>query len=138
MGDGVGVTTDLAAWLLEQIQYDEDLARAAFADHNEDGPDWTEIWSGCVNLGVELVVTNDSGVSRHMVNWDPARVLVECDTKRKIVDLHTPEGRYVDCPTCTELDYRMHDGPLQWCETLRLLAAVYKHRDGYREEWGLP
>jgi hypothetical protein len=65
--------------------------------------------------------------SRHITRWDPARVLAECDAKRRIVEdlqdelanQHDPE------PTTLQLADR----------TLRALALPYADHPDYREEW---
>jgi len=83
---------DLIEFLLARIADDEAYARNAFGDHNDVVPEWSEIWSGAVNIGgnavdgPELLLTNDSQVSRHIERWDPARVLAECEAKRRIVE----------------------------------------------------
>jgi hypothetical protein len=89
-------------FLLARIYDDECLARTAFADHNGNGPDWSEQWSGAVEMGGdehELLLCNDSGVSRHIENFDPARVLRECAAKRALITDLTSERHEVveDC-----------------------------------------
>lgn len=108
--------TDLAAWLLEQIATEE---RSPYISCQCGTIDF----DGC-----------------HMRPGCPNRVRIECDAKRRLVGLHTPEENYWDCPSCTDRDYRMHlgaypDPGYDWCQTLRLLAVPYAGRDGYRKEW---
>ncbi len=52
--------------------------------------------------------------ARHIAHWDPARVLVECGTKRRLLE---------ECGTV---------GPV-W--PLRLLALPYADHPDYRQEW---
>lgn len=67
----------------------------------------------------------------------PARVLAECDAKRKIIDRHAgvPYPNPTDEPrdlACTD------DGkprPPEWCPELRTLASVYADHPDYPEEW---
>lgn len=69
------------------------------------------------------------GAMTHMAMWDPARVLAECEVKRRIVELHKIEATGVECLEC---------GPTQRrgaCQTILLLAGFYRERAGYREEW---
>jgi hypothetical protein len=76
---------------------------------------------------------------RHGWGSYPARFLAECEAKRRIVELHSPDPYYGGC----ELDgvHRPpHDGdPVDVdpypCETLRLLALPYSNHLDYREEW---
>lgn len=76
-----------------------------------------------------------------------ARVLAECEARRRIIEIHADgraELRYPGddlddefagmpawCVRC-EVD---HQGERWPCETLRLLAAPYADRPGFREEW---
>lgn len=112
----------LAAYLLERYAEDESLARHAFADHNEAGPDWSEQWSGAVNIGdhEDLITTFDSAVSRHIVNWDPARALREVEAKREIVKAVSGlTGQWYD-----DIEDRV----------LRALAQPYADRDDFPQE----
>ena len=111
--------TDLAAWLLEQIAEDEEWAR-----EQDD----------------RMPMAHQTGPMSD--EFSPDRVLAECDAKRRIVDLHTPEDGYLDCPTCTDRDYRARryddDKQLWWCDTLKLLAQPYADRVGYPLDWRIP
>jgi hypothetical protein len=146
---------ELIAWLLQQLDEDEGLARQAFAGHNDAIAEWHEPWSGAVEIGPreDDLICNDSGVSRHIVNWDPARVLAEVEAKRRILELHEPipsqyvGGRYVgrpgdlQCSFCASLCHsssglRCEDPDAPWpCETVNLLAQAYAGQLGWREEW---
>ena len=65
--------SELASWLLEQIAEDEHAAR--------NGRDLS------VLLGwVEVETEDGNRAERHFRRWEPARVLAECDAKRRIVD----------------------------------------------------
>jgi hypothetical protein len=79
----------------------------------------------------------------------PARVLAECEAKRRIVARHRHEPTAVviarawgnetrtlmDCDTCCETEeYADTDG---WCSTLRLLAIIYSDHPDYRQEWAV-
>lgn len=114
----------LSEFLEARIHDDECLARMAFADHNDNGPHWSEPWSGAVDLSgdpsSELLLCNDSGVSRHIVNFDPARVLAECEAKRGIVSRHT---------SCDDSSYG------EPCEDLRDIALPYADHPDYLQKW---
>jgi hypothetical protein len=69
---------------------------------------------------------------RHIARHDPARILREVESLRKIVDdlaavIADDEGMgyYSDG----------HSGLATAKRTLRLFAAIYSDRPGYREEW---
>lgn len=79
------------------------------------------------------------------VHWTSARVLAECEAKRRIVAEHAPfERPYYDraasefrtgtagCGRCISDDRDVVDWP---CATMRALAAVYADHPDYREEW---
>jgi hypothetical protein len=63
---------NLAAFLLDRIAEDEAVARAVSAE------DWAESWRGINPRRLEIV--------RHIARHDPARVLADCDAKRRIVE----------------------------------------------------
>jgi len=97
-------------WLLEQIKEDERLASAEVDDYGDD---------------------RRPSESTHQAAWAPARVLVECWTKRRIVDLAVDamvaargSGRYLAAEEFMQT-------------TLQLLAEPYAQRPGYRDEWRL-
>lgn len=81
---------------------------------------------------------------------DPARVLTECEAKRRIVEVHHPHdhgGEHGDATFCTECQWdhgddspRIDNQPVENfgrnpCQTLATLAAVYADHPDYREEW---
>ena len=68
---------------------------------------------------------------------DPARVLVECEAKRRIMELHPPEPRYVEEWTMSESEPREVYVGTYFPTELRLLAAVYAAHPDYRQEWAL-
>jgi len=65
--------------------------------------------------------------AEHMARHDPARVLAECEVKRRIVDL-AREARETQRAGYGAADYYMRD-------VLRLLALPYADHPDYRQEW---
>lgn len=61
----------------------------------------------------------------HVRRHDPARVLAECEAKRRIVGLH-PEI-LGGCQECANEHFP--------CRTLRVLATVYADHPDYRDGW---
>lgn len=147
--------SDLAAWLLAQIEADEATARAAgegewFADHRE-------VYRSSPIQVLEIVTEGRSSdmpsgcespeIAAHIATHDPARVLAECEAKRRIVEMHAvvelKDWRSLDggYPTCTvshacETCGTYSEYPEAWpCDTLRALALPYADREGYRQEW---
>ena len=107
----------LTDFLLARIAEDEAVARQAEADSAAAGGDPSILGE----------------------YYDPARVLAECEAKRRIVEMHhsTPapgvdrDGFDLGGYWCNECD----DG-ISWpCPTLRALAAVYAGHPDYRDEW---
>jgi hypothetical protein len=149
--DSMTNTDELAAWLLEQIDADEQRAQAI----PENARVWNHDQPG-VNFGppdastepalLDLGGADGSAVqvsgpevdddqttvspaeADHIAAWDPARVLAECDAKRQLVEAHAELG-HSPCDA--------HDASLrsESCEVLRLLALPYTDRPGYRAEW---
>ena len=128
---------DLTEFLLARIAEDEEDARKAMP-----GP-WTS--DGGVYAGHptnEVVDYAYEGNADHIARWDPARVLAECEAKRRIVEEH--KGSW-SCSVC--LDYMDSDeGPggdscetvvmKDWpCPTLRLLSLPYADHPAWREGW---
>lgn len=95
------------------------------------------LWDNEGASSLSMSIATATHVARH----DPARVLLECEAKRRIVELHTPAHE------CTEpgdgfagVFGSMDGSRLAECSTLRLLASVYADHPDYpecREEWKL-
>lgn len=136
------MTEELIAWLRAQLDEDERLARQAFADHNNAGPDWREQWSGALNIGddEDLVLTNDSQVSRFMEAFDPARVLAEVEAKRRILDEIVDEANGIDLSVDMDRRVGIRDETVEPClgdRLVRLLAQPYAGREGWLEKWSV-
>lgn len=151
------VQADLAAWLGQCIDEDEADALRALAGHpsiGERDPDvvpavWEQRYHHVRQIDertpegdtIRQATVANCGAgnvypARHIVRWDPARVLVECDTKRQVIELHQPktvtateDGREVAESRCVKCADRYP------CQTLRLQTLPFVERDGYREEW---
>jgi hypothetical protein len=113
----------------------------------EDGNGWA-ISAGFTEEDADTCVTcNDSGGNelveedvRHMVRWDPARVLAECEAKRRIVNTYaklvdnpehqriTSKGSVDYSDTGLVIDYLFDD-------VLQQLAQVYADHPDYQQEW---
>lgn len=110
----------LTEFLLARIAEDEEAARHSLAGDLDHLPS----------------VTTRSGDVIHLGITNPARVLAECEAKRRIVEDEHGDGRdgdYIEpfCRTCSD------DESLTYlpCPTLRILAVVYADHPDYREEW---
>jgi len=122
---------DLAAWLLGQIDADERLADRALDVSTDLGHQASWSAFAAADVAEEAVA--------HLEAWSPARVLAECEAKRRIVDLHPVIGHDV-CDTCVvgKRGYPLdpYSTPERWpCGTLRALALSYADRPGYQPHW---
>jgi len=108
------------------------LARIAEAEAvARDGRDAVPPWGGAYAV-VSTSPRNPGGVEYLAI--DPARVLAECEAKRRIVE------RYADCVSRqSEPDYSTTEALIQSSEyedwTLLALASVYADHADFREEW---
>ncbi|MET7458502.1 DUF6221 family protein [Streptomyces sp. NPDC005574] len=137
---------DLVRWYGEQL--DADAARATTAAE-ELGADWdyddgyvvTRREGDMVATGSQDFLEAERG--RFIAEHDPARVLRDIEAKRALLHEHRIDGWR--CSTCAneETFDDDADGNREWsrggkdfpCPTLRLIAAPYADRPGYREEW---
>lgn len=141
--------SELADWLLEQIAEDERVARLAalsvgwrgFGDERvESGKSWIASYHEVKRIRSDDAPPSDRTVAdcgslmldraKHIAAFDPARVLAECESKRRIIAEHGANKYRVD--PCDAHDARLETIP---CATLRLLALPYADRQGFREEW---
>lgn len=127
--------SDLDDFFLARIAEDEAAARAATP-----GP-W-EVQNGAPSLvygdpphGVFVCNTGVGGRqvhddATHIARWDPARVLAECDAKRRMLEAlrylaELPEGMTMpDRESAMLLDV-----------AVGAMAAVYADHPDFREEW---
>jgi hypothetical protein len=133
--------SDLTDFLLARIDEDERWARDATRgvwsiagedDHrsviaaggspvlNAGGEFCGDLWLDAADLDLA-----------HIVRWDPARVLAECEAKRRIVDKCVPRVEITDMGSA---DRQFIPGPPDMA-LLRLLALPYADHPDYRDEW---
>ncbi|MFE9127067.1 DUF6221 family protein [Streptomyces sp. NPDC007148] len=160
---------DLVKWFGAQLDEDERIARAASwtddanAWHAEPSPfgarDAGQRWyiEDAIDDGVvshvDPAASDHEGVARHIAEWDPARVLREIDSKRRVLGVYASalkdraalrdRMREVVDSDPDEF-YRLHRqesdligrarqlGPI-----VRLLALPYADRPGYLDDWRL-
>lgn len=149
MGDGLS----LPVWLREQIQADRQLAkRARFSPQTKTSrsSSWTlkdrGTWPGGVRpylfgveafdeQGVGVFVANGVERGEHIERWDLAAVIADLDARLRIVDLHTGGHECSGYDHQGEIDHCRYYHDFEYCSTLRLLAAPYADRPGYRPTW---
>ncbi len=159
------MTTPLSDFLLARIAEDEALARdaAVYSDYQlrqfvdgtgkwgsgRGGPRQTQIVAGpfYVYMSNFAKAKRLDQVASHVAQHDPARVLAECEAKRRLVtevhfdrlaESHADDDEYdvpwiPECASCSCFsDCVVY---LENCTTLQLLALPYADHDDYREEW---
>ncbi|MFF4479473.1 DUF6221 family protein [Streptomyces sp. NPDC001520] len=134
---------ELVRWLGVQLDEDERIARAV---EDRSAP-WDGQWMADGNSAVRtynghvLFYRHGSGplkpgLTDHVAEWDPARVLREIDAKRQILrDLEQAELTLSKAEPGTPPHDLMTGAVNLLRRTVRLHAEVYDQRPGYREEW---
>ncbi len=138
------MTGDLAAWLLERIAEDEAVAHSASyqrwrafqpGDHGDYGWwVWEETEDPHYHAVADCNATDgenpeqEGADAEHIARWDPARILAECDAKRRIIARLTEFAR-------TEDDDHYGEHTMALVDTLEFFALPYAGRPGYRSEW---
>lgn len=132
---------DLAEFLLARIAEDKEVAGGSLPPRK-----WAYKAYGNRLGGQVLGISEDwrgtgfQQVSEHIARHDPARVLAECEAKRRIVESHEDAGKSWSrsggiehaCSMCGTAD----EYPVEWpCLTLRLLALPYADHPDYDQSW---
>ncbi len=80
----------ITEFLLARIAEDEGWARQAIVEPEEEHRTPSGVWSspasGLVQTDDDLWTTGDGRTSYFVQMFDPARILAECDAKRRIVE----------------------------------------------------
>ena len=131
----------LVEFLLARIAEDETDARNVLRSYASHEAHWSCPSTGVVDLGdpgIEgLLVTGDGPVAYHIERWDPARVLAECEAKRRLVEEYqaglteTDGSERLGYPFDPILSMRMKDAR----HVLRVIAAVYADHPDYDGSW---
>lgn len=112
-------TVTLTEFLLARIAQEEALAHDAASEGRAPRTGW-QLWTNKKSTTPGGEVLGPRGT----VEASPARVLAECEAKRRIVDTLSPlAGGYGGDETVVYMD------------VLRTLASVYVDHPDYREEW---
>lgn len=140
---------DLTEFLLERIAEDEAVAREAVDPpyHSDDDGRWTIFsipyegsWPRDPEDDGVAVDEGNKAWEVHASRHHPARVLAECEAKRRIAIGHAP---WHVCPNlagdqgCTDYVCDEDDSGGKPCPTIRALAAPYAAHPDYSPEWSL-
>jgi hypothetical protein len=126
----------LAEFLLARIAEDEADARDAFYDGQRWVPEEEAVVAADKDLDAVLFLDRKRDAT-HAANWSPARVLAECEAKRRIVELHSGQHecvgeKYGDPHACIMVaDWSVY----ALDPTLLLLALPYADHESYQPEW---
>jgi hypothetical protein len=112
----------LAAFLLARIAEDEAVARAARDDSAREAVSLRPIEGGQTAAALSVM--------EHLTRFNPARVLAECEAKRRIVELCAP-GDW------SAPHWRSYGEPGEddRGDVLALIALPYVDHPDYREAW---
>ena len=73
----------------------------------------------------------------YIAAWSPVRVLRECEAKRRIIELHPPEPRYVEVQSMCEAEPREVYAGTYIPTEMRIIAAVYADHPDCDPAWQL-
>ena len=114
----------LTEFLLARIAEDEQDARDAICKCG--GPACT-VELGWYRYGEAMARLENDPAACHVVRWSLARVLAECEAKRRIVDL-APWANNTTYAAMTDLLGHL---------ILRTIALPYADHPDYQQEWAL-
>lgn len=122
-------TTDLVAWLREQIAERARWAHAAEqAATDSDGYQWKRMASTAIDAGYCLIQTDHADIGRFVEDNSPRTALAQCEAHTALLDVVDDQRDSVYGEPGEFL-------PDEWARVVRLLALAYQHRPGYRQEW---
>jgi hypothetical protein len=130
----------LAEFLLARIDEDETVARESFYE----GQHWyaeeesVQSWPGGEDDD-RVWMADRKRDAQHVVNWQPVRVLAECEAKRGVVGLLAIAEEQYQATRLGAADYAdvaraqiTRDALLR---AVQFLALPYADHPDYREEW---
>ncbi|MET9729248.1 DUF6221 family protein [Streptomyces sp. NPDC006458] len=150
------MTDEFLQWLRAQLDYDEQIARAASAPDiqgqdpqpswaarhyptgDTGGPRQATVTARGTLVASELNPWNiDVAMARvvHMAEHDPARVLAEVEAKRGVLRQYDELREQVRHPVSAESRARARALQGEIGDVLCLLALPYADRPGYLDEW---
>jgi hypothetical protein len=125
----------LAEFLLARIAEDEADARDAFYDGQVWVPEEEAVVAADKDLDAVLFLDRKRDAI-HAANWAPARVLAECEAKRRIVEHWKSTVEWAEDPGCDSPDrYLMVAAGLY--EAMRHLAEPSADHETFQPEWRL-
>ena len=130
----------LTEFLLQRIGEDEAAARAGISSQADPENGWglieTRGFAG-LTLSPHVGHIHERVQGEHIIRWHPARVLAECEAKRRIVEA-ADEATGLDMQVDSEFRVGFRDTstePYLGDVILRALALPYADHPDYRGEW---
>lgn len=123
--------TTLSEFLLARIAEDQDVAETVMSPGlwQEAGDDFERIEDAEGQWAADTIVGN----ARHIVRWQPARVLAECDAKRRIVEQFQRNEQIGHSSNILAPEVRRTNLTLEG--VLLALALPYADHPEYQETW---
>jgi hypothetical protein len=131
------LAVEIIAFLRVQIREDVQTARATLWDGSGNVLNWTEAASATLDVGTETINLDDRTIKEHVQRHDPARVVREAEAKLRHVDLCEYQAGWQAGGSSDVTDHEIRMMRTGAAEHLRLLAAPYADRPGYKETWKL-
>jgi hypothetical protein len=119
----INTEPELIAWLRQQIERDIRVMKQALT--------WPPRKPGLQDL-LQSVLEWRRGKETSALRAETEERLPNRRMLLRILDEH-PHDRHLGCRTCHAANVVLY--PIRVCTTVRLLAALYRKRDGYRPEW---
>lgn len=115
----------ITEFLLAQIAEDEAVAVAA-----EPHEEWISV--GKIEDG-----GMDTADGEHVARWSPARVMAECESKRRIIGMHPATRQIVETTTLADPEPTYEDAGWHVPPELYALAQPYADHPDYDPAWSL-
>lgn len=131
--------SDIVEFLLARVAEDEAHAREAMGATDGEWSSWNRSWdAGARDLaaGGERIAALPTTIDEHVCRHDPARVLAECEAKRRIVELYRAAEAHTDMDTFLPegADWILGRRWGAWCAA-RALAQPYADHPDFDPAW---
>ena len=137
-------------WIATRDKHDPDDAPTALISGRNpdegdvflDDPEGYRYGAECIVHAADYQDDAESNLC-HIARWDPARVLAECEAKRRIVDAYQDAKHHYDEEHDVDGAPKYSDGAVWafldklevWEQALKLIALPYADHPDYRQEW---
>lgn len=126
---------DFVTWLLEQVAEDEREATAAFSGQCDPENGWG-ISGRAITPHVGVI--HEDVQRAHVAKWNPARVLAECEAKRRVIRLYQNAVQAQRAGSISNRNRTQDEAAVDVLgAVVQEFGVMYAQagRPGYREEW---